>query len=209
MDSGDDSPETEVLPWWQSPLNLFLAAMILVMVAAWGGVALGRSDSPVAHNSVDTGFLQDMRIHHEQAVVMSMVYLDVAPAGHPVLRMIAREIVVDQSTEAGRMVQLLRMFNEAETNESEQAMAWMGEPIDLDRMPGLASDDEMQSLYRSRGAEADRMFALMMIAHHQGGLHMARHALDHARNSEVVKMAAAIVKSQSGEIGELKRILGK
>lgn len=199
--------EVTVLPWWRSPLNLLLVLLVACMVASGIGWALGRSTSDLAHNEVDTGFLQDMRVHHEQAVVMSMLYLDVAPDGPFPLRDIAREIMMSQATEIGRMVQMLRLFSEAETNETDQAMAWMGEPTPLLAMPGLASEAELERLRRSTGSRADSLFATLMIAHHKGGVHMAEHAASFADNAEVKAMARAMVKAQASEIYDLGKFV--
>lgn len=203
----DDRTDDTVLPWWRSPLNVVLALVVVVMAAAGIGYAIGGSSSELSHNDVDTGFLQDMRIHHEQAVVMSLVYLDAAPDGRRVLRDIAREIVMAQSTEIGRMVQMLRMFGAPETNESDIAMSWMDMPVPLASMPGLATDAELQRLRRAKGPDADSVFASLMIAHHDGGIHMAEYAVDHADNAEVVAMARSMVKSQTSEVRELKKLL--
>ena len=200
------APEDAPLPWRYSTLNVVLALVLAIVIGTGFGFFLGASSSDTAHNDVDTGFLQDMRIHHEQAVVMSTLYLGAAPDGNGTLRMIAREIMLEQQMETGRMVQLLRMFKESETNESDQVMGWMGTPVPLSRMPGYATDDELDRLYRSRGADADSLFITLMIAHHQGGVHMAEHAVEFARNDEVKAFAALIVESQTSEIGELQRL---
>lgn len=205
----DTGTDDTILPWWRSPLNVLLAAIIVVLASAGIGYAIGGSSSELAHNEVDTGFLQDMRIHHEQAVVMSLVYLEAAPDGRRLLRDIAREIVTAQSTEVGRMVQMLRLFGASETNETDVAMSWMGMPVPLDKMPGLATDAELQTLRRSTGAKADQVFAELMIAHHEGGIHMAEFAIEHADNAEVVAMARAMVKAQSSEVNELKKLMTK
>lgn len=199
----DDNP---VLPWRYSALNVFLALLIFCGLGAGIGYYLGHSTSETAHNNVDTGFLQDMRIHHEQAVVMASIYLGAAPNGNGTLRTIAREIMLEQQMETGRMVQLLRIFGAAETNESDQVMGWMGTPIPLARMPGYAADTELDALYRSRDADADQLFITLMIAHHKGGVHMAEYTVKNGKNSEVKAFAALIVESQSSEIGELTRL---
>lgn len=204
----DEPNDDTVLPWWRSPLNVVLALVVVLMAAVGIGYAVGGSASELSHNDVDTGFLQDMRIHHEQAVVMSLVYLDAAPDGRRVLRDIAREIVTAQSTEIGRMVQMLRLFGAAETNESDVAMAWMDMPVPLESMTGLATDAELESLRRATGPDADSIFASLMIAHHDGGIHMAEYAIDHADNAEVVAMARSMVKSQTSEVRELKKMMG-
>ena len=199
--------DTIVLPWWRNPLNISLLALAAALCVFAVGMHVGGRESSLDHNDIDTGFMQDMRIHHEQAVTMSIVYNGVAPTGNALLSSVAREIVVDQSTEAGRMVQLLRMFHESETNETETAMSWMGMPVSLHEMPGMASDAEMQALYEARGTEAHRLFATMMIAHHEGGVHMAEYVVAHGRNPEVVLLARGIIDSQNGEIKELRTAL--
>ena len=206
--------ESSELPWWRSPLNVSLAALLLLVAGFALGTFVPRGDDPTVHNSVDTGFLQDMRIHHEQAVNMSLIYLDVSAKGmgdgsesRGTLRLIAREIIVNQSNESGRMVQMLRQFGAAETNETDQVMGWMGEPTPLDKMPGLASDAELKTLQESRGAAADKMFGELMIAHHKGGIHMAEHVSMHGSNDEVTTLAAAMVKAQTGEIAEMEKLL--
>ena len=201
-----DQSDVPLLPWWQNPFNVVLTALVILMAGVGIGTLVARSSSEIAHNSSDVGFLQDMRIHHEQAVTMAVVYLGASPKGNVTLRTIAREIMLEQSTEAGRMVQMLRMFKESETNESDQVMAWMGTPVPLERMPGYASDAELDSLYKSRNAEADRLFATLMIAHHKGGIHMADHASMHGENDEVRALADAIIHAQQSEITELTKL---
>jgi uncharacterized protein (DUF305 family) len=201
----EEADDVVVLPWWRNPLNVALAVILFAMVLVGVGYRFGERSSIVAHNDVDAGFLQDMRIHHEQAVVMASIYLNISGDEPTVLRTIAREIMFDQSTESGRMVQMLRMFGEAETNETETAMAWMGMPVPLASMAGYASDEQLTELSRSRGKEADKIFASLMISHHEGGLHMAEFAEKNGENSEVVALARAIITSQTSEIGELKK----
>jgi len=208
MEPAVNEDET-ILPWWRSPLNLVLAAVVVAMLAGGIGWWAGRSGSDLAHNDVDTGFLLDMRIHHEQAVAMSMTYLEASTdGGDPVMRLIAREIIVHQGLETGRMVQLLRVFGEPEAGASDQVMGWMGMPVDLADMPGYASDADLERLQDSRGRAADAVFAELMIAHHEGGLHMAEYARDNGRNDEVDKMARAMIKAQRGEIIELRKLAG-
>jgi uncharacterized protein (DUF305 family) len=198
--------EFATLPWRHSALNVVLALILAVGLGAMAGYFAGNSSSETAHNSVDTGFLQDMRIHHEQAVVMATIYLGAAPNGNSTLRTIAREIMLEQQMETGRMVQLLRMFKAAETNESDQVMGWMGTPIPLSRMPGYATDAELEKLYQSRDTQADELFITLMIAHHKGGVHMAEYAVENGKNNEVIAFAELIVESQSSEVGELTRL---
>ena len=207
--STDNTESTNALPWWRSPLNVSLVALLLVLAGFVLGTVIPRGDDPTAHNNVDTGFLQDMRIHHEQAIAMSVVYRSIASTGSkldPVLSTIALEITMDQGMETGRIVQLLRLFGEAETNESSRVMAWMGHPMPMEEMPGLATDSQLNELRNSRGRDADILFATLMTAHHRGGVEMAEFAASHARNPEVKALARSMIKAQTGEIAELEKL---
>ena len=67
-----------MLPWWQHPLNILTLVVTAAVLAAMIGWMIGDSNSELDHSEVDTGFLQDMREHHEQAVYMSFVYRSLA-----------------------------------------------------------------------------------------------------------------------------------
>ena len=208
-DSPDDAATS--LPWWRNPINVVLCAVALLVAGFALGTFVPRGDDPTVHNAVDTGFLHDMRVHHEQAVTMAIVYRSIAATGSeldPDLQTIALEIHMEQGMETGRFVQLLRLFGEPESNESDEVMSWMGHSMPMDTMPGMATDEQLAALRDARGPAADELFARLMIAHHEGGVDMARYAADHAKNPEVVAMARGMIKVQTGEIAELKRIAG-
>ena len=202
----DIEPEIETRPWWQSKLNLGVLALAIAVLSGALGWVVGNNRAIPDPNATDIGFLQDMRTHHEQAVNLSFYYLSL-PGTNANIRDIAREIIFDQGIDIGRMIELLRTFGATETNESDTAMTWMHEPTPIDRMPGLASDSDIDKLLSSNGAGADKLFAQLMIAHHQGGIHMAQYAVDHANVIEVRRLAFAMVSGQTGEIGELQALI--
>lgn len=204
-----DDPDATLavtLPWWHSPLNLGVVGLAAVILAAALGYVIGNNRALPDPNPTDIGFLQDMRTHHEQAVQMSLIYLD-RPDTDRALQTTAREIVVGQNMEIGRMIQLLRGFGAAEVNETDVAMAWMGAPVALDRMPGLATRSDIDALRRAVGSEADDVFVTLMTAHHEGGVHMAEHASTHAATDEVRRMARAMAAVQTEEIEEMAALL--
>ena len=207
--------DPQPLPWWMNPLNIILLVVAGIVLSGAIAFTVGESRGRGAHNGSDIGFLQDMRLHHEQAVVMSLVYIDASSTGTPeglasrgILRLIAREIIIAQSSESGRMVQLLRQFKASETNETDQVMGWMNEPLPLNQMPGYATDAQLQQLRNTRGKEVDTLFAQLMIAHHNGGIHMAEHASMHGKNSEVTALAKVMASAQKFEVKELTRLIG-
>lgn len=202
---GDD---VEVLPWHRNPLNLVTVVIAVAVLAAGIGWVVGNNRALPDPNATDVGFLQDMRVHHEQAVQMALIYLD-DDDRDPDLSIVAREILVGQNIEVGRFIQLLRGFGESEVNETDLAMTWMGEAVPLDRMPGLATQDDLQTFADATGDEANELFVRLMTAHHEGGIHMAEHAAVHAATDEVRLMARQMAATQTEEIGEMARLLAK
>lgn len=204
---GRDDDGVIVLPWWQHPVNIITMVVTAAILAAMTGWMLGQNEARVPHNDVDTGFLQDMRIHHEQAIFMGFVYREL-PDTDPELRAIAASIVQGQSLEVGRMVQLLRSFGEDEArNLDDTAMTWMGMVADSTSMPGMASEAELDALIASSGLDADRLFVQLMTEHHEGGIEMAEFAAERGANDEVRLMAASMASSQRGEIAEMFGVL--
>jgi uncharacterized protein (DUF305 family) len=198
--------EVEIRPWWQSKLNLGALAVAIALLCGALGWVVGNNRAIPDPNAVDTGFLQDMRTHHEQAVYLGLYFLELDGTSRD-LRDIAREIVFGQGIDIGRMIQLLRQYGATETNESDVAMTWMNEPTPNDRMPGLASEADIDKLLSSSGTAADQLFVSLMTAHHQGGIHMAEYALDHANVIEVRRFAFAMISSQNSEIDEMHALI--
>jgi uncharacterized protein (DUF305 family) len=205
--SGDTSDgDGVVLPWWQHPFNILTLVVTAAILAGMVGWMVGDSGARVEHNDVDTGFLQDMRVHHEQAVLMSIIYRNL-PDTDPGLRTVARSIVTGQSLEVGRMIQLLRMFGEREANDSGTAMVWMGMASGIESMPGMAGDDELDRLGRLEGRAADELFVELMTEHHLGGIDMAEYVVANGANDEVEAMATSMAAGQRAEIAEMLDLL--
>lgn len=205
--SSDDSRADDiVLPWWQHPFNIVTLVVTAAILAGMIGWMVGDNGARIEHNEVDTGFLHDMRVHHEQAVLMSLIYRNL-PDTDSGLRSVSREILRGQSIEVGRMIQLLRMFGEPEVNETGTAMVWMGMASGVDDMPGLATDDELDRLGRLEGEAADELFVELMTEHHLGGIDMAEYVVANGANDEVEQMAAAMASGQRAEIAEMVELL--
>jgi len=169
---------------------------------------VGERNATPDPNATDIGFLQDMRTHHEQAVVIGLTYM-LRPDIDGDLATIAQEIAVGQSVDSGRMIQLLREYGKPEANESGVAMRWMGHEFPEDRMPGLASPTDLNTLANATGAAADTLFVKLMVVHHQAGIAMAQYAADHAATSEVRDFAKSMVSSEQEEIIETQNILNR
>jgi uncharacterized protein (DUF305 family) len=206
-DEADDDDDDEiVLPWWQHPVNIVALIVAAALIAGMVGWLIASVGAESDANDVDIGFMQDMRIHHEQAVAMSFMFLD-RPDTEPGLRTVARSIVLGQGIDIGRMIQLLREAGAPEAATSDEAMAWMGMSTTHEAMPGMATTEQLDELVRSEGADADQLFVDLMVAHHEGGIHMSEYAAEHAGEAEVRHMADAMAHSQRDEIAELQGLV--
>ena len=204
----DDGGDDGAAPWWHSPWRLVvLGVALLFLGGSIGYFITQRSERHPGAGSVDVGFLQDMRYHHDQATQMSLAYLQKPAAEQdPALRTIAAEILLEQQLEAGAMVQLLHEYGQPEANESGTGMAWMSMPVPIAQMPGMATPENIAALKAASGRDADILFCKLMIAHHQGGLHMAEYAAGQAKESRVRDLATSMMKGQADEIVELQQI---
>lgn len=203
-DGGDDD-DVVVLSWWQHPANVIALVVATALIGAMIGWLIVDATHDDGGNAADIGFLQDMRIHHEQAVEMAFTYLSL-PDTDPSLQTVARSILFGQSIDIGRMIQLLRDMGAPEAAETDEAMAWMGMPTTHDQMPGMATQEQLDELANASGADADQLFIDLMVAHHEGGVHMAEAAVDAGDNAEVKAMAESVIKGQQGEIAELQQL---
>jgi uncharacterized protein (DUF305 family) len=203
---GDDGDDVVVLSWWQNPINIITMLVGTALIAGMIGWLIADAGAERDANDVDVGFLQDMREHHDQAIQMSLIYLT-RPDTAPGLRTVARNVLVSQGVDVGRMIQLLRDLDAPEAAETDEAMAWMGMPVPREQMPGMATEEQLEELGAASGADADRLFVELMSAHHEGGIHMAEFAATEAADEEVREMAASLAGSQADEILELQREL--
>ena len=73
-------------------------------------------------------------------------------------------------------------------------------------MGGMISADDMKALGAVKGAELDKKFVALMIAHHTGAIEMANAQLKNGKSTEVKALAQAIIKAQQAEIDEMKKI---
>lgn len=193
--AGEGGPRS---PW----VVVALVAVLALMVGVAGVLIYQRSSTPGA-DSVDVGFMQDMTTHHQQAVEIASVVAE--NATDPELRAFAREILIFQQYEVGYMEALLEDWGQWPFPKDRTAMEWMGMPTTVAEMPGMQPEADVQALDDAEGREVDERFIEMMIDHHEGGIHMAEHAAQHAEDPRVRDLAQRIVTQQTGEIADLER----
>ena len=205
VDGVDD--DVLVLPWWQHPVNILTGLVATALIAGMIGWLVHDTVSEPGAGDVEVGFLQDMRVHHEQAFEIAMTYLD-RPDTDRGLRVVARTIVFGQSIEIGRMIELLRSFDAPEAGEDDTAMEWIGMAMSIDTMPGLATETQLEELASASGNTADRLFVELMTAHHEAGIDMAEFAAENASDDDVRAFADSMAKGQRDDIVEMEVVLG-
>jgi uncharacterized protein (DUF305 family) len=206
---------------------MFAAMVAMLLVGAAVGMLIstatgaGADDAPSAE-SVDVGFAQDMRVHHLQAVTMAGIERD--RTSDLTLRGIAFDIESTQLSQASEMSGWLTVWEQPSLPTAGGGyMKWMSEggththsngeggrttgPVQ--RMPGMASTDELNRLRKLSGAELDVYFLQLMLRHHEGGKEMAEYAAEHAAKGYVRNMAQKVVTSQTNESNQMKTLLAQ
>jgi uncharacterized protein (DUF305 family) len=173
----------------------------LLFLAGSAGYAVGtRTAGSGGGSTADVGFLHDMIAHHEQAVEMSRTALagDLPPG----IESFAIEVVADQQYETGLMETVLRRWGHSRQRADGEAMAWMGDAVAVERMPGMASADDVERLGDARGDEAGALWLALMTNHHLGGVHMAESALERVDDPVVRDLAERTARNQRIEVTE-------
>lgn len=173
--------------------------------AAAPGSAASQAPAPGPFNDADVLFAQMMIPHHEQALEMA-------------------ELADGRAENAG-VKKLAAAIERAQDPEIRTMRAWLagwGRPGSAGHgsghgggdaaghgMAGMMSEQDMKDLAGAKGEEFDRAFAELMIAHHEGAVAMAEDERRNGVNPTARKLADDVVRTQSAEVAELRRILGR
>lgn len=172
--------------------------------AAAGTASPGASGSSAAalavgFNQQDTTFASNMIQHHGQAVQMA----DLVASRSTDQKVIdlAAKIKAAQSPEIATMNSWLKSWGMPEV-EDMSGMDMGGS------MPGMMSAADLADLAAAKGAEFDRMFLTMMVAHHEGAITMAKEQVTKGKNADAKALAGKVVADQSAEIAQIRGMLG-
>jgi uncharacterized protein (DUF305 family) len=161
------------------------------------------SGAPGAFNDADVAFAQAMIPHHEQA--LAMAELADGRAEDAGVRKIVADVEKAQDPEIRKMKSWLKGWGRPESaGQGGHGGAHGGHD-----MAGMISEQGMKDLASLKGRAFDRKFAELMIAHHDGAVEMARAELKDGRNETAKQLADDVVRTQSAEITELRKILGR
>ncbi|SEB83471.1 DUF305 domain-containing protein [Streptomyces sp. TLI_105] len=163
--------------------------------------AAGADSAPGAFNDADVMFAQMMIPHHEQALEMAEL--------------------ADGRAEDPEVKKLVAAIEQAQEPEIRKMKAWLkgwGKPESAGHgsghgsghgMSGMMSDQDMKDLAATKGKAFDRKFAELMIAHHDGAVAMAKDEQKNGSNATARKLADDVVRTQSAEVDQLRKILDR
>lgn len=203
MPEDDVSPAGAHRGWPFGVAQTLVLVGLCVVIAAVIGWQVGDRPSQESFNDADAGFLEDMIMHHNGAVALGLEYL---PRQHdPTVAHFAREIVTGQSGEIAVMNLLVADAGNPPVATNGVAMEWMGEPMQPDQMPGMATAADYDELRAATGLTVDDVFTRLMIRHHAAGIAMARRAAADGENPRVRRFARTVATVQQTEIAQMNR----
>ena len=127
------------------------------------------------YSADDVRFMQEMILHHAQAVEMAA--LVEARTNNPAVVELAGRINASQADEMAFMRGWLTERGEQAPDPADpHAMHSLGHH-DHSSMVGMASSEQMAELAAASGAAFDRQFLQLMIRHHEGAVEMVDHLL--------------------------------
>ncbi|MFD5895901.1 DUF305 domain-containing protein [Streptomyces sp. NPDC060366] len=73
----------------------------------------------------------------------------------------------------------------------------------------MATREQLDRLRAAKGREAEVLYLQLMIPHHQGGVAMAKAAMNQARDRQVVALADGIARAQQSDIRLMRDMLNQ
>ncbi|MEV4219987.1 MULTISPECIES: DUF305 domain-containing protein [unclassified Nonomuraea] len=145
-------------------------------------------------NAPDVTYVQDMIVHHQQA--LDMAVLAPSRAESAKLKSLASRIADTQGPE----IQWMRTWlQEQGQRVPDHHAAHAG-------MPGMATPEQLDQLKAATGKEFDALFLRLMIAHHQGAIQMSERVLTGGSHIKIEELANDVAVTQTAEIGRMREM---
>ncbi len=195
---------------------LVVGALVAIVVVGLVAFSIGRlsalSATTPGETSAEAGFARDMQVHHQQGVELALIVRQ--SSDDPAVRLLADDIAATQAQQSGQLAGWLNVWGLPQYS-AEPSMSWMtrggghsahtpGQP-----MPGLATPGQIARLKAASGADADRIFLELMIAHHEGAVEMAEALVDRSQHEVALAFANAVITSQRSEIELMNSMLAE
>ncbi|MEY7972549.1 DUF305 domain-containing protein [Saccharomonospora xinjiangensis] len=165
-------------------------------------------------SDADVDYMRMMIPHHEQALVMTDLVPDRSRSAR--VESIAERIAVAQEGEIAMMRSWLDEHAKGhgdKEHDGREGHSDHGDHSDHgghaghDRMPGMATEEQLAALRAATGEEFDRLFCELMITHHEGALTMAEDYLPRGLEPRALAMAQEVVTTQTAEIEHLRAMM--
>jgi uncharacterized protein (DUF305 family) len=161
------------------------------------------------HSPADTQFMQNMIMHHAQAVEMTAL-IDTHTENKE-LRTLGARISRSQSDEIKFMKRWLLARDESPSPPMHK-MPGMDMSSHQMLMPGMLTEKQMSALKNAKGQEFDQLFLRGMIQHHNGALIMVKELFDTAgsgQDAELFNFTTEVDSGQRAEIKIMQTMLGE
>ncbi|MEU4393383.1 DUF305 domain-containing protein [Kribbella sp. NPDC023855] len=199
---------------WKSAALILLSGLVLAgcghdtdggSPASGHGAGHGSSTTVTAKtgdfNDADATFAAQMIPHHRQALQMTSM------AGRKAT-----------TAEVKKLSAAMATAQQAEITTLSGWLTDWGKPVptpaphddhNMTKMPGMMTEAQMSDLGNATGPLFDRMWAQMMIEHHQGAVVMAKTEQTAGKNAAAIALAQKIETDQNAEIATMRRLLGR
>lgn len=160
-----------------------------------------------SHNAADVTFLTDMIVHHAQAVVMGD--LVEGRLTDDSVEDIASRITDEQRPEMDGMASSLKAWGEEPPPQASNPTFGMRDHHASGHadMPGMATEEELTELAEADGAEVDRLYLELMIAHHEGAVEMCDDVREQGRDERTSELADDITVTQQKQVDQMRGML--
>ncbi|MEX1655465.1 DUF305 domain-containing protein [Streptomyces pseudovenezuelae] len=146
-------------------------------------------------NSADVSYARMMIAHHAQA--MELTELAPQRAASVKLKALAERISAAQGPEIDAMRAWLKEYGQSEKSDAHAHA----------RMPGMATEAQLEKLRAAKGKAFDELFLTLMITHHEGAITMATDVKGQGNNIRIEEMADDVVAQQTSEINRMRNML--
>jgi len=153
-------------------------------------------------NDADVMFARMMYPHHAQAVEMAEMVQ--GRSDNPDVQALASAIAAAQQPEMDQLTSWLAEWGQPAPSGDMGTMGGMDHGSGM----GMMTQQDMDALAGLTGAEFDRQWLTMMIAHHTGAIDMAQAEIANGSNPDAQQMARTIVDTQQQEIDTMQQLLG-
>src|SRR5690606_32040689 len=153
------------------------------------------------YSAADVRFVRDMLVHHAQALEMTGLVEE--RTNRDAMRLLAQRIALSQEDEIAMMQSWLRAHGLAVSDAAHR-------DHEAERMPGMATPQQLDALAATEGPAFDALFLELMIEHHRGALRMVEALLEQpgsAQDSVLYELTADITAEQSSEIERMDAML--